>query len=416
MDLSQVPLYCVRVLSKSGKKRTVKVLADDETEAIVAANLSKSETVQKLRKIVGLERFLEGIFLKKPKEDEIVGIFDKVARLLRVNFPAEKAFLMQISGIKRVESKYLLTQIVKRFALGDGLRSAFGRYPNIFSESLLAMLDSAEKSNEVEPVLEKIAKTYQNRKKFTQKLTTQLIYPGIVMIIGTLVLVGFTFFFIPQLKNIYANFGAELPPVTEGLYLITQQFKRMPLLVILPVGIMALICRKRRAIFKSQLFQTGLYRIPLLGPFLWKKDLKQVLEYLILLLNSGISFKEAIPSVSGVTENFMLKEILGAVSDKINQGESLSNAFEHVEDKWQADGETITHVVKIGEETGDLERFLGVLNEDYAETVEYQLNNFNKILGPLLTLGLAFIGSFVIIAILYPLAKLTTVFINGSGI
>ncbi len=415
MSYKNARLFAMEIGSNlSKKRRSIRVLADNKVEAGRAAGARPFETIYNLREIKGLERHLEKLSNGTPKEKEITAVFPKISRLLRVNTPLEKAFRLQLSSIKKRSTRYILLKVIESFALGDSLSEAFGKHRSVFSNAFFTMVKSAEKSHEIETVLLRIGHSGEKKAKLLKKLITEMIYPGIVVAMGVVVVTIFTLFFVPQLKSIYDNFGAELPLITQLLSSASDFLRAHPSMFLAPVCALLGIIKTWPKIRRNAFFQAFTYKLPGIGAFLWKKDIVTTLEYLGLMLSSKVTLEESLTMAAEVTGSIQVNRICSAVKADVLGGESLSQAFYKVLPNIGIDGDEIVNAIEIGEQTGDLEQVLNRLVEGFQEELDYQVNNFNKILGPIMTLFLAGIGSFVVASILFPLAKLTTVFIEGA--
>jgi len=413
MSIDTTKLYALKIENvEANKRRSLIVLADNSQEAEMAAALNPLERMIAIREITGLERFFERLFQRKVNEREITKTFPKIARLLSVQTPLEKAFKMQLSGLQSRTSRYLLLKIMDAFSKGESISEAFEKE---FSSSLAAMLKSAEKSNEIEVILMKIGMASEKKERFLKKLITELIYPGIVLSFSLIVMGVFLFCFLPQIHDIYQNFGAKLPGMTAVLYQISIGLKKYPFLLIAPVLGIVWLTKNFSWVKQTKIFQAFLYRLPRLGKFIWKKDLTHVLEYFSLLLTSGVALENALHMSSEVTKSLRVREVFVSAKEAVIKGNSLAYAFLKQSQFLGEESAEVINALEIGEQAGDLEKTLNLLVEGFQAELEFQVNNFNKLLGPLITLFLAGVGAIVVVSILYPLAKLTTIFIQSSG-
>lgn len=418
MYCNKEKLYLIEISSEHTKRlRPVRVLAQSYEEAVESLGMKPFESVKKHREMKGLERFLEDMLCPRPKESVISQNFHKIVRLLKVNTPIDTAFKMQLSTVKHWKSRYIYQKLINSISTGDSLTKAFSRQGKVFSSAFLTMLRSAEKSSEVPNVLLKIGINAQRSERIRKKLVGEMIYPSIVLTSVGIAFLMLIFVFLPQVKGIYDDLGAKMPAITEVLYSFSLGVRSHPIVssTILIFGLIGLWRGGKRYI-RTRLYESMLYKIPRLGPFLLNRNIITTLEYLSMMQASNVAIEEALKMASEVTSSRQIQGVCISVRDSVSKGKSLSEAFWCQHHLLGRHASEIINAIEIGERSGDVEDNLKALLEGLQEEQENEVNNFGKILGPIVTLFLAAVACIVVLTFLLPLVQITEAFTKGAGL
>lgn len=404
-------LYLVKL--KGGKKaRMLRVLADNEREAERASRPKPKESIVSIKKLGHFEQKVVELTTWNPREEAFAPIIQRTSQLLAVKVPIKEALSLQIASVKNIKTRYVLLKIIEALDLGKSMEAAFREHKGIFSESFLAMIGSAEKSNEVISVFKRIGTSFEKKSKLFKKLIGKLIYPAMVFVISIVVILVFSFKCIPKLEEMYAGSGVELPILTQivskGVHFCTNY----PFVNAIPAIMLYGFFRYRRWVLERPLTQNVLYAFPKLGKFLWQKEIVGALDTMVLLFSSKISVGDTLAfSVKGA-KSHRLGKLLTQVQEETGQGESFSHALFSVSEDIGSQGEELATIASIGERSGELAGLLDHYSKNAQEEIDYQVENFNKLIGPMMTLFLGALGLFVALTMMYPISKLMFVMIK----
>lgn len=411
MEKKHLKIFLLKYEDQKKREKTIKVYADSSDEAVIYVGLLYKCRLFEVVELKGIEAFSERLFLGKSKSIEILKIFPKISQLLKIGTSLDKALLMQVGSVKGKLTQYNMLKVVEKIRLGSSISEAFG---GILPVEAISVLKAGEVSDEIGLALLRLGKSAIKREVFFKKMVSELIYPGIVLVSSILVVTIFTIFFIPQLVEIYDSFDAQLPVITVVLSKVSQFVLNNPAFWVFPGALFIMAIKLLPKLVRSELFSRVVYHLPGLGKFLRKKDIAQSMECFTMLIRGGISIHDALDTASNAGSNYHNRRLFQNVRSSIKKGLSLSEAFAENLDSPEL-GQEIVNAVQIGEHIAEVENVLQDLVTELQENLDYQVNNFSKVIGPTMTLLLAAVGAFVVVTIMYPLAKLTTAFTTSFG-
>src|SRR6266571_4087519 len=95
------------------------------------------------------------------------------------------------------------------------LSQALNRHPKIFSRLYVAMVEAGEAAGILDQVLDRVAFQIEKETQIKRRVKGAMIYPTMVLIFATLVLIGMLMFLVPVFQNIFKQLGGQLPKLTQ---------------------------------------------------------------------------------------------------------------------------------------------------------------------------------------------------------
>src|SRR5438067_7849360 len=100
------------------------------------------------------------------------------------------------------------------------LSQAMARHPKIFTRLYVSMVEAGEAAGILDQVLDRVAFQIEKDTQIKRRVKGAMMYPTMVMIFATLVLVGLLMFLVPVFVNIFGQLGRQLPTLTQ--YVVTM--------------------------------------------------------------------------------------------------------------------------------------------------------------------------------------------------
>jgi type IV pilus assembly protein PilC len=120
------------------------------------------------------------------------------------------------------------------------------------------------------------------------------------------------------------------------------------------------------------------------------------------LLSSGVPILQALNITKDITENYYYATALERVHDKVRDGEALSAPME-LESVFP---NMVTSMVDVGEETGELDKMLNRIADNYDEDVDNAVAGITSIIEPIMIVFLALAVGFIVIALFLPIVEI----------
>ena len=308
------------------------------------------------------------------------------------------------------ENKYfqfVLTQVRQSVEEGATLAAALGRFPNVFDQLFVNMVDAGETGGILDLILQRLSTYIEKIVKLRRDVVSAMIYPSAVIIIAVLVIVVIMIFVIPAFQNIFMGLlgpGEKLPLPTRIVVGISNFIAGLGGLVVL--GSIVGLALGTRAYYKTQGGHRRLdglmLKLPVLGGILRKIAISRFSRTLSTLLSSGVPILQALEITARTAGNVVLEEAIMKIRAGVERGESFIEPLKATE----MFPNMVAQMVGIGEQTGALDSMLGKIADFYEQEVDTAIANLLTLIEPIMIgfLGVT-IGS-IVIAMYMPLFTL----------
>jgi general secretion pathway protein F len=299
-----------------------------------------------------------------------------------------------------VESKYLqdsVERILEQVRGGDTLADAMATRPRDFPHFYTSMVKAGEVSGALDQVLDRLAEFLERSQAVSESVRSALVYPVILVIVACISLIVLLTGVIPQFQPMFESAGKALPvpmAVLVGVADIISSFWWAFLIVIVAT---VMIVRRTLAQHESRLkFHGALLRWPLIGGLIRKIEAARFCRMLSTLLHNGVAMLPALAVTRATLNNLALSEAVDRAAISVKEGRGLSRSF--------AEEDVLPHLalslIRVGEETGELERMLDQVADIQERDVQRTVNRLLALLVPALTIGLGLVVAVVIVTLL----------------
>jgi general secretion pathway protein F len=303
----------------------------------------------------------------------------------------------------RPVTKRLLSQVRERVREGTSLGDALAVHPETFSDLYVGMVHAGEAAGALETVLNRVADFSESQAEFKSKVTHALTYPIIMICVGSAIMFFLMSYVVPQVATIFQQSNAALPLPT--LILIgTSNFisSYWALLVLLIAATVAAIMYGLSTKRGRRLYDTWLLRLPYIGGTVTRVLCARFSRTLATMLQSGVQLLPALASVKHVVTNGLLADAVEESRTSIREGHGMTHPLAQS----KLFPPLLIEMIRVGERTGELESMLERVADTYEREVERSLSQLTTLLEPLMTLAMAGIILFMMLAILLPIFQL----------
>ena len=289
---------------------------------------------------------------------------------------------------------------------GSGLSQAMRKFPLVFPRPVVAMVGAGEKSGRMVETMRMAAGWLEVRRDLRVRLKAAMVYPVFLLAFAGLGSLGITLVLLPELLEAVSNLGAPLHWTTRILVTLSR-LAGDPSAWLVFLGLAGLAWQKASAHLRTEAGQQQAARIlrslPLLGPIYRALGLTDFLTTLGCMLNAGNDLLGSLGSAFQASGDAELASAVGKVRSRIEEGESLQAAMAADPDLFPT---TVTGLVAVGEETGNLVDSLNALTVFYKAEAEYRLGVFSAALEPILLGLMSLVVGFLAVAFLMPMQGL----------
>lgn len=330
---------------------------------------------------INFDRLLSA--LSPPKTTDIVFFYRQMAMLLESGIDIATSLELLRSQATNRNFRRILGAVVSELRRGNQLSVALSRHPAVFSSLYCRLLGVGEKSGSLEIVLNQIADYIEKEVDTTKSIQRALLYPVITSVVALVVVVLLVVFVLPSFGSLYDSLGVELPALVRGLISFTGTVREYGLFVLLgtAVVIMAVIfyIKTPGGRYHWDLLQL---KLPLLGRINHVNELARYCRSMSLLFRTGLPMTEVISLIVQGSGNMALARVLTDVQHDMVAGEGLSRPML----KHGLFLPMMVQMVRIGEETGNLDVTLISVARSYEAEAENKTQALVALIQPAMTL------------------------------
>ncbi len=321
--------------------------------------------------------------------------------IIATGLPLVRGFSILASQAKNRKMKYALLDISREIGEGKNLSDSLKKYPDIFSDLYINMIQSGEESGTLEEVLKVLSLQLKREKEMKSSVQKALIYPAVLILtmiaVGLLILI----FVFPKIKKLFQSLNADLPITTKiilgmGDFFMTYWY----ILIIALVAVVFAFIFSIRTKTGRFLMDTVSLKIPLISSLIVKSNSAAFARSLSSLMASGVPLIKSLEITGGNVSNFYFKQALKESAKRVEKGEKLFSSLKPYQ-KFFSYG-TI-EMVEMGEETGKTSVILKTMADFYEEEVLNDAYAISTLIEPILIIILGTIVGVFAVSIIGPL-------------
>jgi len=287
---------------------------------------------------------------------------------------------------------------------GQPLADAMSKWPRSFPPVHVAMVRAGETGGFLDVVLAQIAEFRSRERDLKSKVKGALVYPTVLAVLATGVVVFLLTYFIPRFSGIFTEFGANLPALTSAIVAVSKVVTRYGLLLVL-AGVCGavLLSRVPKSEAGRRLVERTLLRLPALGNVLARFALVRFCRMLGTLLGAGVSLVTSLKVAREALGNQTLADAVTLSVEEVQRGTSLARSLGSCPRLFPA---SVTEMVAVAEESGRLDQELVRLAGVYEVELDRQLRLLVALAEPALLFVMAAIVGTIVIGMLLPVFTL----------
>jgi len=404
-------IFEYRALDSQGK--SIKGLIDADSAQDARSKLRrdtiypidlKATTVSK--RLLKSEFFTLLFHPNKAKAKEIALLTRQLATLLKAGLPLMQALTALIDQVDAEHIKKIFIEIREKVKGGMPLSKALSEHPQIFSRLYVQMVRAGEASGSLDSVLASLANYLEKKIQQKNKIWATLAYPIFMVFIGAAVLIFLMIYVIPTITNIFVEMKQSLPLPTLILIRASEILKLfwLPLLLI-AVLLIAAFRKYKHTDAGGLLIDRSILKIPIFGELIRKIDTARFAQTLKILVCNGVPILDSLTIVRDVITNRLLANAIDEARHCIQEGEDLAVPLR----KAKVFPPIVTHMIAIGEKSGQLEEMLANIAESYESEVDMAINSMTSILEPAIILLMGAIVAFIVLSILLPIFEMNQI-------
>ncbi|MGB8434324.1 MAG: type II secretion system F family protein [Burkholderiales bacterium] len=341
---------------------------------------------------------------RKITEKDIALFTRQLATMMKSGVPLLQAFDIVGKGHANPRVAKLLLDIKTEVETGSSLAAAFRKFPLYFDALFCNLVQAGEQAGILETLLDRLATYKEKILAIKSKIKSAMFYPVSIIVVAFVITAVIMIFVIPAFKQVFTNFGADLPAPTLFVMGISDFFVQYWYLIFGIViggtwGFFALWKRSEAVqIFMDRL----LLKLPIFGDIVRKSVIARWTRTLSTMFAAGVPLVEALDSVGGASGNYVYAIATKRVQQEVSTGTSLTVAMQNT----NVFPSMVIQMTQIGEESGALDNMLGKVADFFEAEVDDAVEAMSSLMEPMIMVVLGTLIGGMVVAMYLPIFKL----------
>jgi type IV pilus assembly protein PilC len=292
---------------------------------------------------------------------------------------------------------------------GATLSEALGRFPRAFDRLLVSMVAAGETGGVLDIILSRVADFMEKAQKLKARVKSAMIYPAVVLTFAFVILLLLMTFVIPNFTKVLTEMteGEELPKLTRVVLAISTWIAYhygWAVLVGVPFATIFLLRIVKKVRVGRLILDSIKLKLPVIGQLSGKISVTRWTRTLGTLISAGVPILDAITVTAETAGNEVYSNTLHTVHDSIRQGDTFAGPLKQS----KTVDLIVSNMVAVGEETGDLDKMLLKVADNYDEQVDVMVAGLMSMLEPIMIVVLGLVVMTILLSVFLPMIKIIT--------
>ena len=402
--------FLVTYASRSGRKRELTVEAETNAEArrklrregILPTTLVRKEGVKIPPARPKQPAFdFSSLLEKKISVKEKALFASKLSAMVDAGVPIMRSLDLMLRQQKSPLFRRALMAMTEEVNQGGTLASSMRRWPKVFDNLSIAMVEAGEAGGVLDETLKRLAKLLEENARLQNQIRSALSYPIIVMCVAILVFLGMTIFMIPTFASIFEQLNADLPLFTQMMVSLSETLRSWVALVI--VGVLLIV-----AVVVGRYYNTPigrrqidglLLKVPLFGDLIQKTVSAQFCRTMSSLSKAGVPILMSLEILVDTAGNAVVSDAISNTRIDISEGVPMSTALSLK----RVFPDMMISMLAIGEETGEMDAMLSKVADFYEDEVTNTVKSLTSLIEPVMIVLVGVIVGSILLAMYLPM-------------
>src|SRR5512132_47089 len=284
------------------------------------------------------------------------------------------------------------------------LSEAMARHPKVFSRLYVSMVEAGEAAGILDVVLDRVAFQIEKETRIKRRVKGAMMYPLMVMSFAFLVLIGMLMFLVPIFVDIFAQLGGDLPMLTQIVVKMSNILRGYFYIVFPLIGLLIFgFFRLKKTEKGRRVWDAFRMRIPFgIGAIVVKVGMARFSRTLSTLVAAGVDIIRSLEITGSTAGNSLIEDATAVVGERVHQGVPIAVPLEDE----KIFPPMVSQMVRVGEETGELEKMLAKIADFYEDEVDAAIQSLTSIIEPLMMILVGCMVGVIVIAMYLPMFKM----------
>ncbi|RKU13148.1 hypothetical protein C6501_09755 [Candidatus Poribacteria bacterium] len=398
-----MPRFQYEAITHSGQTVNSTLEAASKTELIAQLQQMGYWPTQVVEEGEALETKAKRFFsfgTRKIKSAEVEFFTYQLAALVNAHVALPRALEVTLEQISNPELHSVISQVKQDVEQGATFNVALEQHPKVFSDLYINMVKAGEAGGVLGEVLERLAEFAERQRVLKNQVVSALFYPAILFGLMVLSVTILMIFVIPKFTKMFEDLGGDLPAPTQVLIGISNVLASYWWIGLLAAGLIGVLIRNYLSTESGKTqFDKLKIHLPLIGQIFSTFAIVRFTRTMATLLENGVRMLPALQVVKDTIGNRFFSNIIAEAEKEVEQGSTLSRELEQRKDF----PTLVTHMIAVGEESGEPVTMLSKLSEYYDMEIKKSLERVTSSIGPLVILIMGLLIGFIAVAMLLPI-------------
>lgn len=340
----------------------------------------------------------------KVTDKDIAFFTRQLATMMKSGVPLLQAFDIVGKGHANAAVAKLLMDIKTDVETGTSLSGSFRKYPIYFDALYCNLVSAGESAGILDSLLDRLATYKEKILAIKSKIKAAMFYPVSIIVVAFVITAIIMLFVIPAFKELFENFGADLPAPTLLVMAISDFFVSYWWAIFggLGFGLWFFFYTWKRSVKMQQVLDRLFLKLPVFGELIRKATIARWTRTLSTMFAAGVPLVEALDSVAGASGNFVYFNATKQIQGEVRGGTSLTVAMQSSE----VFPNMVIQMVSIGEESGSLDAMLSKVADFFEREVDDSVDALSSLMEPMIMVVLGVLIGGMVIAMYLPIFKM----------
>lgn len=347
----------------------------------------------------------------KVKLKSLTLMIRQLATLVKARIPLDEALAAIVEQTDDPRLKSVMSTIRTNVNEGKSLHASCKMFPKVFSPIFVAMMQVGEASGNLDLVLNRLADFAENQYELRNKVLGAMTYPAFMGVAGTGITIFLFAFAVPKITEVFEGSRMALPTLTVIMISISRFCSSYWFPMLASMAGFFFFFKWYTSTGPGRDWWDGFsLKIPGFGKMKRMVAVSLFARTLSTLIGSGVQLLDAIDIVKDVVDNAVIRKALIESRESISEGHTIAGPL-------KASGQfppILTHMIAVGEKTGELEQMLNVVSDAYDTQVDTAINSMTRLLEPLMIVVMGGIIALVALSIFLPMLQMNNMSTLGG--
>jgi type II secretory pathway component PulF len=399
--------YAYTALDGTGRTRTGTIPADNRAAAmdqVISQGLSPVSIEESGNgKVVVAVETKAPASVKVP-QSALESFTRELANLLAAGLPLSRALALLKREVAHAGAKNVWSHVHDDVVGGEPLAEAMAKWPRVFTSVYVAMVRAGEAGGFLHVVLQQIADFRTREQELKGKVKAAMVYPCVLAFLAVAVLIFLLTFFIPRFSPLFAQFGANLPFLTQIIVALSHWLQHYGIYLGI-AAVFGIFAAKRSLSSESgkRFIERSMLRAPIVGKLAARFALVRFARMLGTLVASGVPLVASLRVAKEALGNQTHSDSIGHAIEEVQRGTALSKSLASNPLLFPA---SVIEMISIAEETGRLDKELIRMSTSYEAELDRGLRMLVALAEPLMLFIMAGLIGTVVVGMLLPVFSL----------